>query len=72
MKANHAGQKNSRRIGAKERLHAQLKSGTKRVKNEIVILTESDIKRINKELDTLQSSIKNPEVARSHRSKRKK
>lgn len=54
---------NNRRISAKKRLEAQLKLGTKPTKRwdtslENPKLTESDIKRIEKEIKILKSRIK--------------
>lgn len=47
--------KTNRRLRAKERLEAQLKSKTKNAKDGVVELTEGDIKRINKELEILKA-----------------
>lgn len=53
--------KNNRRTSALQRLEKQLKVGTKRVKNNIVILTDKNVKRINKEIDKLKNKIKHHE-----------
>lgn len=54
---------NERRIRAKERLEAQLKKGKKVAKIDGVDtttqLTESDVKRIAKEIDILKAKIVN-------------
>ncbi len=53
--------KNNRRTSVLQRLEKQLKVGTKRVKNNIVILTDKNVKRINKEIDKLKNKIKHHE-----------
>lgn len=45
----------NRRARAKQRLEAQLVSKVKTTKDGVVPLEESDIKRINKEIDILNS-----------------
>lgn len=51
--------KNIRRMSALARLEAQLSSGTKTKKktNKQVRLTERDIKRINREISTLNNRV---------------
>lgn len=46
-----------RRSNVIDRLNYQLKEGTKNTKEGTVPLTEKDVKRINKELETLKSRI---------------
>jgi len=53
--------KNNRRTSALQRLEKQLKVGVKRVKNNVVILTDKNVKRINKEIDKLKNKIKHHE-----------
>jgi coenzyme F420-reducing hydrogenase delta subunit len=53
--------KNNRRTSALQRLEKQLKVGNKRVKNNVVILTDKNVKRINKEIDKLKNKIKHHE-----------
>jgi len=48
---------NSRRTSALQRLEKQLKVGVKRVKNNVVILTDKNVKRINKEIGILKNKI---------------
>ena len=50
--------KNNRRTSALQRLEKQLKE---RVKNNVVILTDKNVKRINKEIDKLKNKIKHHE-----------
>jgi len=49
---------NSRRIAALDRLNAQLKSRVKTTKEGITPLSEKDINRINKEINTLKERTK--------------
>jgi hypothetical protein len=57
-----------RREGAKERLEAQLKAGTKpekvngRTTSKVVQLTEADKKRINSEIDAINNPKKKTTV----------
>lgn len=51
---------NERRRSALERLQSQLKSGVKTVKGTVdqtEILTEKDVKRINREIEVLKSKL---------------
>ena len=57
MKLTSGVKLRNRRKNALIRLEQQLKSGVKTVKFEKQPLTESDIKRINKEIQTLKSKI---------------
>jgi len=54
-RANQPHRVKARRIGALERLTAQLKRGTKRVDNEEVKLSDSDRARIEQNIATLQA-----------------
>lgn len=63
--SNSPGNKNARRIRVLERLRVQLKRGVK-----YDILKDGDVKRIEKEIKTLEGRIVTPEVARSTRTKR--
>tara|TARA_R110002051_G_scaffold322940_2_gene415062 strand:- start:437 stop:592 length:156 start_codon:yes stop_codon:yes gene_type:complete len=47
-----------RRVGALTRLEEQLVNGTKKVKHEEVKLTDKNVKRINKEIEKLETKIK--------------
>lgn len=57
MKYNNTVPARTRRRGVISRLEAQLKSGKKNSKEGVVPLTEKDIARINKELETLNKRI---------------
>lgn len=57
MKLTSGVKLRNRRKNALIRLEQQLKSGVKTVKFEKQPLTESDIKRINKEIQILKSKI---------------
>tara|TARA_R110000824_G_scaffold339530_1_gene526057 strand:- start:4536 stop:4709 length:174 start_codon:yes stop_codon:yes gene_type:complete len=49
---------NMRRVGALTRLEEQLVRGTKKIKHEEVKLTDKNVKRINKEIEKLETKIK--------------
>ena len=49
---------NSRRTSALQRLETQLENGTRRVKHSMVPLTDKNVKRINKEIEKLETKIK--------------
>lgn len=65
---NFPAKQASRRLRVIERLEKQLQSKTKRVINEFFSLTDSDIKRIEKEIEVLNSRI--PISPRGLRSKK--
>jgi hypothetical protein len=63
---------NSRRVVALKNLQETLHLQHKNTKNGAVELTDADKKRIQKEIDILQSKIVSNEVAQSTRHKRQK
>ncbi len=50
--------RNTRRVGALDRLEDQLEKGTKRVEHSEVKLTDKNVKRIKKEIGILENKIK--------------
>jgi|1_EtaG_2_1085319.scaffolds.fasta_scaffold203015_2 hypothetical protein len=50
--------RNTRRVGALDRLEDQLEKGTKRVEHSEVKLTDKNVKRIKKEIVILENKIK--------------
>lgn len=65
---NFPAKQASRRFGVIERLESQLKTKLKRTREGIVPLTDSDVLRINREIEILKSRI--PISPRGVRSKK--
>lgn len=65
---NFPAKQASRRFGVIERLESQLKTKTKRSREGIIPLTDSDVLRINKEIEILKTRI--PLSPRGVRSKK--
>lgn len=65
---NFPAKQASRRFGVIERLESQLKTKLKRTREGVLLLTDSDIKRIEKEIEILKSRL--PLSPRGLRSKK--